>query len=88
MCGHALLKLCMYLCVVYVSFKFIILYSQKFLPGENFHQFWHPLIGTILTMNFLSCVNYYIEDMATFTTLVKTYSIEYFFVQQKFLAIQ
>ena len=52
-----------------------------------------------LSANFLSCViNDYIEDMVTFTTLVKIYSTEYFyntkvaglgetFVQQKFLAI-
>ena len=29
-------------------------------------------------MNFLSCINDYIEDMATFTALVKIYSTEYF----------
>ena len=28
--------------------------------------------------NFLSCVNDYIEDMATFTALVKIYSTKYF----------
>ena len=48
---------------------------------------------------FSSCVNDYMEDIATFTALAKIYSTEYFcstkvaglgklFVQQKFLAIQ
>ena len=31
-----------------------------------------------LSANFLSCVNDYIEDMATFTALAKIYSIECF----------
>ena len=50
-------------------------------------------------VNFLSCVNDYIEDMVTFTALVKIYSIEYFcntkvagvgeiFVQWKFCRIR
>ena len=53
----------------------------------------------ISPLNFLSCVNNYIEDMATFTALAKIYSIEYFcntnvpglgeiFVKQKVLAIR
>ncbi len=53
----------------------------------------------ILSTNFLSCVNDYIEDIATFTSLAKICSTEYFcntkvaglgkiFVQQKFSAIQ
>ena len=51
----------------------------KFLPGENFANFticshWR----NIYHANFLSCVNDYIEDMATFTASVKFYSIEYF----------
>ena len=29
-------------------------------------------------VNFLSCVNDYVEDVATFTALVKIYSTEYF----------
>ena len=37
------------------------------------------LIGEIFMMNFLSCVHDYIEDMVTFTALMKTYSTEYFF---------
>ena len=36
------------------------------------------LIGEILSYEILSCDNNYIEDMATFTTLVKIYSNEYF----------
>ena len=50
-------------------------------------------------MNFLSCVNDYIEDMVTFTALAKIYSTEYFcntkvaglgeiFVQRKFCRIR
>ena len=68
---------------------------RKFSPGENFHQFHHLL----LLANFLPCVNDYIEDMASFTTLAKIYSIEYFcsikvaglgeiFVQQNFCYIR
>ena len=58
------------------------------LHGRNFYH-----------ANFLSCIDDYTEDMATFTTLAKIYSSEYFcnamvagigeiFVQRKFLAIQ
>ena len=36
------------------------------------------LIGEIFIGQFLSCVNDYIENMMTFTTLAKIYSIEYF----------
>ena len=47
--------------------------------GRNFHQFRHLLLlAKVLSTNFLSCVNGYMEDMATFTTLVKIYSIKYF----------
>ena len=42
-------------------------YRRKFSHWQNF-----------LSMNFLSRVNDYIEDMATLTALAKTYSIEYF----------
>ena len=54
------------------------------------------LIGEIfITQIFLSCVNDYIEDMVTFTALVKIYSTEYFcntrlgeiFVKEKFSRI-
>ena len=50
----------------------LIPYSQKFLAGENFCHFCH------MVLNFLSCVNVYIEHMVTFIVLVKIYSIEYF----------
>ena len=50
---------------------------RKFLP-INFaiYSHWQNFCHT----NFLSCVNeyMYIEDMATFTTLVKIYSTKYF----------
>lgn len=48
-----------------------------------------------MTINLLSCVNYYVEDMVTFNAMANFYSIEYyvanvaelggvkFFVQQK-----
>ena len=49
-----------------------VLYRRKFSPGENFRQFRHLLsLANFLSANFLSCVNDYIEDMATFTTLAK-----------------
>ena len=53
--------------------------------GGNFHQ--EKIFANFatcsrwrnfLSANFLSCVNDYIEDMATFTALTKIYSIEYF----------
>ena len=51
-----------------------VLYRQKFSPILP-----PAIIGEIfLSANFLSCVNDYIEDMATFTTLAKIYSTEYF----------
>ena len=40
----------------------------------NFRQFRHVL----LLAKFLSCVNDYVEDMATFTALARIYSTEYF----------
>ena len=57
------------------------------------------LIGEILSRKFLSCVNDYVEDMVTFTTLVKIYSTKYFcntkvaglgeiFVKRKFSRIR
>ena len=46
-----------------------ILYSQKFSPVSP-----PALMGEIL----LSCVDDYIEDMVTFTTLEKIYPTEYF----------
>ena len=53
------------------------------------------LLAKFVSMNFLSLVNDYIEDMAMFTALVKIYSTKYIcntkvpglgeiFVQQKF----
>ena len=60
----------------YVS---IASYRQKFSPGENFRQFPHLLsLAKFLAHKFLSCFNDYIEDMVTFTALVKNYSAEYF----------
>ena len=71
----------------------------KFSPGENFCQFRHLLsLAKFLSHEFLSCVNDYIEDMATLIALVKIYFTEYFcntklaglgeiFVKQKFLRI-
>ena len=70
------------------------------MPGENLCQFHHLLLlAKFLSHKFLSCVNDYIEDMATFTALAKIYSTEYFcntkvarlseiFVQQKFCRLQ
>ena len=56
-----------------------VLYSWKFSSGGNFHQFRHLLLlAKILSTNFLFCVNDYIEDMVTFTALVKIYSTKYF----------
>ena len=54
----------------------IILYSRKFLPGENFRHLLS--IAKFLSVNFLSCVNDYIEDRVTFTALAKIYSTKYF----------
>ena len=54
--------------------KQYIQYSQKLLPGEISPILPPALIGEILSTNFLSRVNDYIEDMATFTALVKKYS--------------
>ena len=71
-------------------------YSWKTPPGGNFRQFRHLLsLAKFCPQFFLSHVNDYIEDMTTFTALVK---IEYFcdtkvaglgeiFVGQKFLAV-
>ena len=60
-----------------------ILYSRKFSPGENFRQFCYlVLLARFCSMNFLSCVNNYIEHMATFTVLAIIYSIEYFCIQK------
>ena len=42
-------------------------YTWKISPGENFVTFNLPS-GNIYHANFLSCVNDYIEDMATFAT--------------------
>ena len=51
----------------------------NFLPAENFRQLHHLLsLAKIVSMNFLSCVNDRIDDMATFTALAKIYSTEYF----------
>ena len=51
----------------------------KYRIAGNFWQFRHLLsLAKFLSVNFLSCVNDYIEDMAIFTALVKIYSTEYF----------
>ena len=71
-------------------------YCRKYLPGEKFHQFLHLLAW--VKLNFLSHIDDYTKDMATFTALVKIYSGKYFcnarvagigeiFVQRKVLAI-
>ena len=62
-------------------------------------NFYYLLSLAKFLANFLSCVNDYIEDMATFTTLAKIYSTEYFcntkvaglgkiFIKRKFSAIR
>ena len=48
-----------------------ILYSRKFSPGENFHQFHHLVLMKFCSVNFLSCVNDCIDYIATFTALAK-----------------
>ena len=46
-------------------------YAEIF-TRRKFHQFRHLLsLAKFYHVNFLSCVNDYIEDMATFTTLAK-----------------
>ena len=79
-----------------------ILCGWKFLPREDFYLFCHLLLlARILSTNFLSCVNNYlhVEDIATFTALVKIYSTKYFsntkvagfgeiFVQRKYSPIR
>ena len=46
-----------------------LLKLPKFSPGEKFYQFHHLLsVVKFLSMDFLSCVNDYVQDMATFTT--------------------
>ena len=56
-----------------------ILYSWKFLSGENFRQFHHLLsLAKFLSTNFCPVLIIYIEDMVTFTALVKIYPTEYF----------
>ena len=56
-----------------------MLYTQKFLPGEIFCQFaicfyWLNFYHA----NSLPCVNDYIDSIAPFTVLVKSYSTKYF----------
>ena len=54
-------------------------YGQKYSPRENFANFATGLHGwNFYPANFLSCINDYTEDMATFTALAKIYSSEYF----------
>ena len=66
----------------------------KYRIAENFGQFRHLLLlAKFVSVNFLSCVNDYIEDMAIFTALAKIYSTEYFCNTKelglvKFLAIR
>ena len=46
---------------------------------RKLHKFRHlVLLVNILSHDFLSCVNSYIEHMVIFTVLAKIYSIEYF----------
>ena len=54
-------------------------YTEIFTRRKNFRQFHHLLsLAKILSANYLSCVNDYIEDMATFIALVKICSTGYF----------
>ena len=76
-----------------------ILYGRKYLSNEIFANFTTCLHGrNFYPANFLSRIDDYTEDMATFTTLAKIYSSEYFcnarvarigeiFVQRKISAI-
>ena len=76
---------------------------EKYCIHRNFHQekfLPSALIDkNFITRIFLSCVNDYIEDMATFTALAKIYSTKYFcntkvgglgkiFVQRNFCRIR
>ena len=56
--------------------KLVILHTVYAEIFANFAicSYWRNFYRT----NFLSCVNDYIEDMATFTALAKIYSTEYF----------
>ena len=59
--------------------SWIVLYASLYVQyiARIFRQFCHLLLlAKILSVNFLSNVNY-IEDMTSFTTLVKIYSTEY-----------
>ena len=62
-----------------INSLYVLLYSQKFSPGENFCQFCCLLLlAKFLSANFLSGINDCIEDMMIFTRLAKIYSTEYF----------
>ena len=53
----------------------VLPYTWKFSPiSPAICSYWR----NFYCANFLFCVNDYIEDMATFTALVKIYSTEYF----------
>ena len=52
-------------------------YTRKFSPGQKFFQFCHHW-RNFYHVNFLSCVNDCIEDMATFTALAKIYFTKIF----------
>ena len=67
------------------------IYAEIFAICCHWQNFYH--------VNFLSCVNDYVEDMATFTAFAKIYSTKYFcnarvsgvgkiFVKRKFSHIQ
>ena len=69
--------------------------QEKIFTNFAICSYWQ----NIYPANFLSCVNDYIEDMVTFTALVKIYFTEYFcnttvaglgefFVQRKFCRIR
>ena len=65
--------------MLYVHTHTNLPHMRKFSPGETFANFaicshWRNFYHA----NFLSYVNDYIEDMATFTALAKIYSTKYF----------
>ena len=61
-------------------------YSQKFLPGDNFHLSFPNLMGNFFyfyPMNFVSRVNDYVVPMMIFITWVKIYSMKYSVMQEQ-----
>ena len=65
-----------------ISYLSTTVYVESFARRKifaNFANFAIDFIGKIFYhTTFLSCVDDYIEDMATFTTLAKIYSTNYF----------